>query len=74
MGEAVRVKLEYQQGSTASRVAWQEQRFDAAASEGTAEFAVTGDDYFKGGRVLAWRCTLYRGERVVSVKQSYLWE
>ena len=59
---AVEVVFQYQQGATASRVKHMTKEFPASATEGSAEFAVIGDDYFKGGRVLAWKATLRRGE------------
>lgn len=64
----------YQQGASASRVKQMVKRFPSSDSGGTAEFAVTGDDYFKGGRVLAWKATLQRGKRVIASRQSYLWQ
>ena len=73
-GEPVRVVFEYQQAGTASRVKRQEQVFDAGETSGRAEFQVTGDDYLKGGRVLAWRCRLFRGDREMGSRHSYLWE
>lgn len=74
VGEPVRVKLEYQQGSTGSAVKSQVREFDGSLSEGRAVFEINGDDYLKNGRVLAWRCSLWRGGREVSHRQSYLWE
>ncbi len=68
------VVFEYQQGATASRVMRKTATFPAGTSAGTAEFEVTGDDYFTGGRVLAWRVSLRRGDAVVATRQSYLWQ
>jgi hypothetical protein len=48
--------------------------FPATATEGSAEFAVIGDDYFKGGKVLAWKASLRRGGRELATRQSYLWQ
>ncbi len=70
----VEVRFEYQQGKTGSRVKRSSKRFAAADATGTAEFQVVGDDYFKGGRVLAWKITVLRGGRVLDSKQSYLWD
>lgn len=70
----VTVVFEYQQGATASRVMRKSATFPADAPGGTAEFEVTGDDYFTGGRVLAWRVSLRRGDTVVATRQSYLWQ
>jgi len=66
--------FQYQQGASASRVKRMTRSFPSSDSEGTAEFAVIGDDYFKGGRVLAWKATLLRGKRIISTRQSYLWQ
>ena len=67
------VVLEYRQGGSASRVKRMSQSFPAADPSGTASFAVIGDDYFKNGRVLAWRASLTRAGRVIAVRKSYLW-
>jgi hypothetical protein len=47
--------------------------FPAGDTDGTAEFAVTGDDYFIKGKVLAWRASISRGGREIASEQSYLW-
>ncbi len=70
----VEVLFEFQQGATASRVKHIQKDFPDTEAEGKAEFAVIGDDYFDNGRVLAWRATLRRGNRVLAQKRSYLWE
>lgn len=74
VGEPARVVFEYQQAGTASRVWRQEQGFGVGETSGRAEFRVVGDDYLKGGRVLAWRCRLFRGGREMASRQSYLWD
>lgn len=71
---AVEVVFQYQQGATASRVKRMTKTFPASAVEGTADFAVIGENYFDGGKVLAWKATLQRGERVLATRQSYLWQ
>ncbi|MES2996482.1 MAG: hypothetical protein V4733_06700 [Verrucomicrobiota bacterium] len=73
-GAPVTVAFSYLQGGTASRVKTTERSFPAAATSGTAEFAVRGDNYFDHGRVTAWRISLKRGGMEVAAKQSYLWE
>lgn len=72
--EAAELIFEYQQGATASRVKRMVRNFSAGDSQGTAEFAVIGEDYFTGGKVLAWKATLRRGKRTVASRQSYLWQ
>ncbi len=63
----------YQQGATASLVKKAERTFLPSAIEGRGEFTVIGDDYFKGGKVLAWKVTLSRGGKEIASEQSYLW-
>jgi hypothetical protein len=70
---AVKLVFQYQQGASASRVKRMVKAFPASDTNGIAEFAIIGDDYFKGGKVLAWKATLLRGEREIASKQSYLW-
>ena len=69
----VEVVFEYQQGATASLVKRMRKSFPAAATDGIAEFAVIGDDYFQGGRVLAWKAMVTRSGRELASRRSYLW-
>jgi hypothetical protein len=70
---AVEAVFEYQQGATASRVKRMTKSFPASDASGIADFAVIGDDYFTGGKVLAWRASVRRGGRELTSRQSYLW-
>ena len=70
----IEIVFEYQQGSTASQIKRHWQRFAASERSGKAEFRLTGNDYLKGGRVLAWKATLKRGDREIASHRSYLWE
>ncbi len=70
---AAKLIFQYQQGATGSRVKRMVRTFPAASVSGSAEFAVIGDDYFRGGKVLAWKATLLRGEKEIASQQSYLW-
>ena len=69
----VEVIFEYQQGATASRVKRRTKAFAASEEGGAADFAVIGDDYFQGGKVLAWRASVTRDGRELASRQSYLW-
>ena len=73
-GDPGEVVFEYQQGATGSRVKRMSHTIPAGVSSGKAEFQILGEDYRKGGRVLAWRCKLIRGGREVASRQSYLWQ
>lgn len=68
------ITFEYQQGATGSQVKTIRRDFPHDLTAGTTEIAIIGDDYFQGGRVLAWRATLRRGERVIATRRSYLWQ
>ena len=70
----VELVFQYQQGATASLVKRMSKEFPASAAEGRADFAVIGDHYFKGGKVLAWKATLQRAGRELTSRQSYLWQ
>jgi hypothetical protein len=70
----VEVVFQYQQGASASRVKRMSKEFPASDAEGIVEFAVVGDDYFKGGKVLAWKATVSRGGRELASQRSYLWQ
>lgn len=70
----VQIQFQYQQGSTASQVKQVIRKFPAFDSAGKTEFSIIGDDYFKGGKILAWKATLRRGEQIIATQQSYLWE
>lgn len=70
----VEVVFLYQQGASASLVKRMTKSFPASDRDGIAEFAVIGDDYFKNGRVLAWKATLSRAGREIASRQSYLWK
>jgi hypothetical protein len=38
-----------------------------------AAFTITGDEYKKFGELVAWRVTLWEGDRQLSEQQSFLW-
>lgn len=73
-GGEVELIFQYQQGATASLVKRMVRTFPSSTREGKVDFAVIGEDYFKGGKVLAWKATLQRGGKTISTQQSYLWQ
>jgi hypothetical protein len=70
----VRVRLEYRQEKLHAFVQAREVRYPNAKGHHETEFAIIGDDYFDGGRVLAWRASLIVNGRMAAVTRSYLWE
>jgi hypothetical protein len=70
----VTVRLEYRQEKLHAHVQAQEISYGEVHGSHKTEFRVTGDDYFDGGRVIAWRCLLITGGRIVAEDRSFLWE
>ncbi len=69
----VEVVFQYQQGASASLVKRMSKKFPSSDAAGTVEFAIIGEDYLTRGKVLAWKATVYRGNRELASRQSYLW-
>jgi hypothetical protein len=70
----VTVRLEYRQEKLHAHVQAQEVYCGEVRGSHKTEFRVVGDDYFDGGRVIAWRCLLISGGRIVAEDRSFLWE
>ena len=73
-GGPVEIRFQYRQASTGSRVLELIQTQDASKGTGVAEFAIAGDHYLQGGRVLAWRMLLKQGGQDLAEKRSFLWQ
>jgi hypothetical protein len=67
-------RLEYRQEKLHGHVQAQEVSCGHVQGSHKTSFRVIGDDYFDGGRVLAWRCVLIENGRIVAQTRSYLWE
>jgi hypothetical protein len=70
----VTVRLEYRQEKLHAHVQAQEISYNDVRGSQKTEFKVVGDDYFDGGRVIAWRCLLINDGKVVAENRSFLWE
>lgn len=70
----VEVVFEYRQGGTGSLIKRHSESFPASAADGIVRFSVTGDEYFKNGKVIAWRARVLRDGREIAVERSYLWD
>jgi hypothetical protein len=68
------VRLEYRQEKLHAHVQAQEISYADVHGNHKTEFKVIGDDYFDGGRVIAWRCLLIENGRIVAENHSFLWE
>ena len=70
----VRLVMEYLQSATGSKVLGMSRDVPDDVKSGLVEFQIAGESYRVGGRVLAWRIQLLRGDTVIANKQSYLWK
>jgi hypothetical protein len=68
------VRLEYRQENLHAHVQAQEISYSNVHGSHKTEFKVIGDDYFDGGRVIAWRCSLIENGRIVAENRSFMWE
>ncbi len=69
----ITVRFEYRQENLGSHVQAKE-TFYAAAKGGTeTRFNVIGDEYANDGKVTAWRLLLIENDRIVGLRQSFLW-
>ncbi len=68
------VRLEYRQENLHAHVQAQEISYQNVHGNHKTEFKVVGDDYFDGGRVIAWRCLLVENGKIVAENRSFLWE
>lgn len=70
----VSITFEYQQGASGSLVKTIRRDFPQESTADSTEIAIIGEDYLEGGRVLAWRATLRRGDHTIATRKSYLWQ
>lgn len=73
-GATKEIVFRYQQGGSGSLIKEMRRKIPAGTSEGKEEFSIIGDNYFKNGRVLAWKIDLTANGETIASKQSYLWE
>jgi hypothetical protein len=66
-------RLEYRQEKLHGHVQAQEVPCGLVRGSHKTSFRVIGDDYFDGGRVVAWRCLLVENGRIVAETRSFLW-
>jgi hypothetical protein len=73
-GAEKQIVFRYQQGGSGSRIKEMRRTLPAGQAQGKEEFSIIGDNYFKNGRVLAWKIDLTANGETIASKQSYLWE
>ena len=69
----VTVRLEYRQQNLGSHVQAKELFYPAAKGTIETKFTVIGDEYADEGKVTAYRLLLIQNNRVVALRQSFLW-
>lgn len=69
----VKIVFEYRQAKSGAKV-FRKVKVSPAKARGDRKMLVIGNEYLKGGRVTAWRVTIYDGDKPAAQKQSYLWD
>lgn len=69
----VTIRLEYRQQNLGSYVQAKELFYPDAKGTKMSRFTVIGDEYGDEGRVTAWRLLLIHNNRIVGLRQSFLW-
>jgi hypothetical protein len=69
----IKVRLEYRQQNLGSYVQAKELFYPGAKGTKVSKFTVIGDEYGDEGKVTAWRLLLIRNNRIVGLRQSFLW-
>ena len=69
----VTVRFEYRQQNLGSHVQAKEYHYPAATGTTETKFTVIGDEYAADGKVTAWRLLLIENNKIVGLKQSFLW-
>ena len=69
----VTVRFEYLQTNSGLTKRVQEQVVDDIHRNNVSKFQVTGAEYQKSGRVIAWRVSILRGKEELVSQQSALW-
>lgn len=66
------VRFSYQRAGTGSKMMVKTVKLPEGVKR--HEFTFVGEDFKKDGKVLAWKAELIEDGKVVSSKQSYMWE
>jgi hypothetical protein len=69
----VTVRLEYRQQNLGSHVQAKEMFYPAAKGTIESKFTVIGDEYSEDGKITAYRLLLIQNNRIVGLRQSFLW-
>jgi hypothetical protein len=72
--QPVKVRLEYRQQKTGTKIKTLEKDVTKIERRNDTEFEVNGEGYATDGPVTSWRATLVRGKQVLAEAKSYLWD
>jgi hypothetical protein len=71
---AVDLRFDYLQAGTGSQVQTRRVHLPMPHRSLRHSMAITGADYQKGGRILAWKASVERDGTTLASQQSYLWK
>jgi hypothetical protein len=70
----VTVRFEYRQAGLSNLVLAKERTYPGVHGSRKSSFEVTGDEFLESGRVTAWRVLLIVDNKIVALRQSYMWK
>ena len=68
------VRFEYRQAGLSNLVLAKERTYPGVRGSRKSSFEVTGDEFLESGRVTAWRVLLIVDNKIVALRQSYMWK
>ncbi len=70
----VTLRFAYRQSKAGERIFTHEQLVKDVKARNTTSFRITGGNYHRFGRVVAWEATLLESDRVIDTTRSFLWK
>ncbi len=71
---AIDLRFDYLQAATGSKVQTRRVHLPMPQRSLRYSMAITGTEYQKGGRILAWKASVERDGTTLASQQSYLWK
>lgn len=69
----LRVEMRGGKGSEPTQATLESSSAHLAGFSKWTQLALSGEDYTKFGELIAWRATLWEGDKLLSEKKSFLW-
>lgn len=73
LSQPVKLRFEYRQSATRSEVKTQEIEITEVKRSNVTKLQITGEEYLKSGKVLAWRAVLLQGGKEIASTRSFMW-